>query len=633
MKKKIVFLGLAIVFAFVSFAGCSGTPEETNDNHFAEVTQSDRYLFSQGETDYRIVIPENAGMDIQFAASELAYFFEEATGETLRTVEDSEVGTSLSQKLLSIGKTALASEADLLPDAEEFGDDGYVVETHGDTVIMIGGSDTGSLYAVYDFIERVIGAKVYAKDEIYIPFCAAIALPNLKIREIPDVANRAPGLNDIAVDTTLRRRLRVQMYNEGWILWSHSYFQILPPANYQAAHPDWYSPDGLQLCISNEEMTEEFIKNVITLVQEDTESEYIMLGQQDGANMCSCEECSATAEKYNYSGLMMHFVNKVARAVGDWVEENQPGRRLMLGTFAYSDTEEPPVIYDEKSDTYTPIDDSVLPEPNVALMFAPGNACYAHSFAAECNANVMAVIRGWNAVFDDNILAWIYNAQFGYYFLPFPNWSSTVEDYKILTEHGFNYIYHQGTRETTAGAMSEMRLYVQSKLMWNTDLNMEELTDEFMAAYYKDAMPMIRQYYDLYRQNFTLLERDANWHAYCMTARDTLYMTESVYPKGMLDRMEDLFNEALAAIEKYRDTDKEMYEKLSLRVKKEQLTVRFIYLTLYASDFTKTELNEMINEFETVCNLAGITQWAELGAGYEYKTMANLLSEWRNKYL
>lgn len=527
----------------------------------------------------------------------------------------------------------MASKAAVAPDAEQFGDDGYVIETHENTVIMIGGSDTGSLYAVYDFIERVIGAKVYAKDEIYIPFCAAIALPDLKIREIPDVANRAPGLNDIAVDTTLRRRFRVQMYNEGWILWSHSYFQILPPDNYKAAHPDWYSPDGLQLCISNEEMTEEFIKNVITLVQEDTASEYIMLGQQDGANMCSCEACSATADKYNYSGLMMHFVNKVARAVGDWVEENQPGRKLMLGTFAYSDTEEPPVIYDEKSDTYRPIDDSVLPESNVALMFAPGNACYAHSFEAECNSSVMSVIRGWNAIFDDNILAWIYNAQFGYYFLPFPNWSSTAADYKILTQHGFNYIYHQGTRETTAGAMSELRLYVQSKLMWNTDLNMEELTDEFMSAYYKDAKPMLKEYYDLYRQNFALLERDANWHAYCMTARDTLFMTKSVYPKGLLDRMEDVFNRALAAIEKYRNTDKEMYEKLNLRIKKEQLTVRFIYLTLYSSDFTKTELNDMINEFETVCNLAGITQWAELGAGYEHKTMANILSEWRNKYL
>lgn len=72
---------------------------------------------------------------------------------------------------------------------------------------------------------------------------------------------------------------------------------------------------------------------------------------------------------------------------------------------------------------------------------------------------------------------------------------------------------------------------------------------------------------------------------------------------------------------------------INLRIKKEQLTVRFIYLTLYSSDFTKTELNDMINEFETVCNLAGITQWAELGAGYEHKTMANILSEWRNKYL
>lgn len=106
MKRKIFFLCLATVFAVFSFAGCSKVPEKTNDDHFAQVTQSDNYLFSQGKTEYRIVIPKNAGMDIQFAASELAYFFEEATGEILRTVEDSDVGASLSQRLLSIGETS-----------------------------------------------------------------------------------------------------------------------------------------------------------------------------------------------------------------------------------------------------------------------------------------------------------------------------------------------------------------------------------------------------------------------------------------------------------------------------------------------------------------------------------------------
>lgn len=632
-KYRITAFITAFCILFSVLSGCNknGGTDSDNKNHVSETVDGGKYLFQNQKTDYSIVIPENAGEDVLFAAAELNYFFKEATNSEMQVLSDSG-NLDTAGKYLSVGRTSLAEKANVSV-GKAFGNDGYVIETRDNTVIMLGGADSGSLYAVYDFIEKVIGAKVYASDEVYIPFTNEIALPDIKVREIPDIENRAPGLNQIATDTVLRRRLRTQMYNEKWILWSHSYFQILPPAIYKDKYPEWYSPDGLQLCISNEEMTKEFIKNVISFAEKDVKSEYIMLGQQDGASMCNCPKCSATAEKYRYSGLMMRFVNKVAKAVGEWVDKNQPGRKLMLGTFAYEDTEEPPVVYDEKAQAYKPIDDSVLPENNVALMFAPGRACYAHDFNAECNSDVMETINGWNAIFKKNMLAWIYNAQFGYYFLPFPNWSSTVEDYKILSSHGFNFLYHQGTRETVTGALSDMRLYVQSKLMWNGNLDMNALTDEFMAAYYRDAAPEIRKYYDLYRSQFALLERDENWHAYCMTANAGRFMNENVYPKGFVDRMEDLFESALSAVEKYKNSDKSLYEKLYLRIKKEQLTPRFLYLTLYSASFTGTELKKMIDEFEEICNLAGITQWAELGAGYEYKTMANILTEWRSKYL
>ena len=633
MKKHIaLFCALLIVVASLCTA-CGKEKVPEGNNHFVQVTESENTFVSDGKTSYRIVIPENATSEIKFAASEITYFVDKTTGAKIKTVVDAQLGTSSSQKLLSVGNTKQAQAAGISAPESEFGTEGYVVKTVGNTMFFLGGGDKGSLFSVYEFVERVLGAKVYAKDEIVLPHKDAITLPNMDIREIPDIARRAPGLNDIAIDKTLRYRLRTQMYNDGWIYWSHSYFRIIPPDVYMEKHRDWFSPDEKQLCISNDEMCEEFIKNVIALAEKDVKSEYIMLGQQDGANMCRCSRCSAEAEKYNYSGLMMHFVNKVAKAVGEWISINQPGRKLLLGTFAYEDTEKAPVKYDEKKDTYTPIDDTVLPEPNVALMFAPGRACYAHSFDAECNASVMSTIKGWNAIFSTNILAWIYNAQFGYYLLPFPNWSSTAADYKILKESGFNFIYHQGTRETTTGALSEMRLYVQSKLMWNTELDSETLAEEFIDAYYKDAAPMIKTYYNLYRQNFALKESEGNWHAYCMTANANLFMQESVYPKGMLDRMEELFEEAKVAASVHKDTDKALYETLSMRVRKEQLTVRFLYLTLYPQYFTKAQISDMIDDFETVCNLSGITQWAELGSGYEYKTIVNLLADWRRTLL
>ena len=80
----------------------------------------------------------------------------------------------------------------------------------------------------------------------------------------------------------------------------HSFYKYLPPEKYFADHPDWYSEiDGqrkherAQLCLTNEEMIQELIKNVLKTLRDNPDATMIDVSQNDWYGFCTCEKCRA----------------------------------------------------------------------------------------------------------------------------------------------------------------------------------------------------------------------------------------------------------------------------------------------------------------------------------------------------
>lgn len=80
---------------FLVFAGCNkpkpentlvppAVPDVEDGVHDFEVGATEYDLVKDGATDYVIVVPEDAGEIIEFAAGELQYFLGEATGASSR---------------------------------------------------------------------------------------------------------------------------------------------------------------------------------------------------------------------------------------------------------------------------------------------------------------------------------------------------------------------------------------------------------------------------------------------------------------------------------------------------------------------------------------------------------------------
>lgn len=634
MRKRyisLITIFIAVLMIFSMTLGCGNTSNKDSDNgkHKVIVEDTDKYLIKDKKTSYSILIPQDYDKNIEKAVNEINFIAKESAGVTFPVVIDDGTQTA-DQNFISIGDTSVAKESNVVID-EEYGYDGYRILTYKNSVILLGSSSgKGNLYAAVDFTEKVFNTATYAVDEVKITKTDSVKFKKLDIKEIPDFKSRVLLFYDYTMNETLRDRIKVYKNTEGWIYWSHSHFLIINPDVYKDEHPDWFSPDGTQLCLTNEEMTQEFIKNVKQLVEEHPDARYIMLGQQDKNTFCNCASCAPLVAKYKESGVQIMFVNKVAQAVDSWLEQTQPGRKMIYAMYAYQKTEAPPAVLNKNTNKYEIIDEAVRPRHNVAVTYAPLYASSTHNLFDEKYNNLSSVsLRGWQAVMNGkNLFVRIYSAQYGYYFMPFNNFSTLQENYNLLKEIGTDYIIDNGSNDTVSSNLQELKGWVSGKLMWNTKLNQDDLIREFAENYYKDAAQQVIDYIDLIRLHWQELS-DEIMPLIPSSSQGYRYFSDKIWTYGLLKQMEKLFDQAEEKIAHYQDENPEMYIKLKHRIDKLRLTPIYFELELHPARFTKAEIEQKINFFEQVCYQANISEWAEIDS----LTISSLVSNWRLKLL
>ncbi|MBN2594247.1 MAG: DUF4838 domain-containing protein, partial [Sedimentisphaerales bacterium] len=219
-----------------------------------------------------IVIAEDAIESERYAADELAGFLQQITGAKFEIKAPPAAG----QSRLLVGPGA-AKLAVVDFSTEGLGSDGIVIRTVGDDLILAGGRPRGTLYAVYTFLEEHVGCRWWSSKASTIPIKPTLKIGQLNIRYVPAleyresfwfdafdgdwaVRNKSNG-NSERLD---EKRGGKHVY-EGFV---HTFFPLIPPEKYFKDHPEWFSEiDGkrvherAQLCLTNEEMRAELVKN------------------------------------------------------------------------------------------------------------------------------------------------------------------------------------------------------------------------------------------------------------------------------------------------------------------------------------------------------------------------------------
>jgi len=456
-------------------------------------------LIEDGKSDYVIVVGAQAIPAERTAAAKLQGFLEQIGGAELPIVEDS---AAPQDKEFVVGDTNRYTI-----DYEPLGTDGFIIKATENKIVLAGGKPRGTLYSVYDFLEKFLDCRWLSKDVKIIPERDIVAVPKeIDELEIPAFIYRQPttvwAQTSIDEDYALANRVNAQgmIGNStnaealgGIISWpvTHSALAILPPDKYIAEHPEYFAKeeDGTPIpcehgennpCLTNPDVIQIYIDYALDKMRDNPKLQGISMGLNDSGTVCQCRDCKAIYAVENpgagQSGALMRVLNRVCEAL-----EGAGHTQVTINAFAYGTATTPP-----KVDLH----------PQIVIHFCPINMCYMHG-PGECDYWENAyyfdeVLAGWGKI-AKKITVFEYPMSYNQPGIPYPIWG-VLQDY-IQFYYENNIV---GLTQCTC-TIHDVGLYVMlgymyARLLWNPYLDMEALYRDFLPNYYGGGWQYVREY-------------------------------------------------------------------------------------------------------------------------------------------
>ena len=491
-------------------------------------------------------------------------------------------------------------EFDLHDELFDLGDDGYIIKTTDGNLIIAGNTSYGILNGVYGFLEDYLGCRMYTPDFKVIPKQKQIVLGKINDKQIPVFTFRELHFMAPLTSPGFRQwhklNKKTDERNLWGHLWVHTFDDLIPAERYFDEHPEYFSElngkriPGGQLCLSNPELFDVLLANLDSVIQQKPEAGFWSVSQNDNYLVCQCDECKTLDEKYGGpSGTLINFVNEVARKYPDKV----------ISTLAYQYTRSAP--------------ENIIPEDNVNIMLCSIECNRSKPIQEEKGDNTFARdLREWGKL-SENLMIWDYVVQFRNLVSPFPNFHVLKPNLKFFADNNAFMMFQQGCGGNV-GEFHELRTYIITKLLWNPDLNVQEIIDEFTEAYYGDAAPYIQEYIKKTHDELIKSGKGLNIYGYPYDGLDSYLTPELIKEYSVLfDKAENAVSEDPDILERVKNA------RLPLEYTILEISMRNVDddLTFFIQDGNDWSINpamrERLIQFTEQAKKAGITRYDEHG--------------------
>ena len=494
-----------------------------------------RVLFQGDKADFEIVVPENANGICIFAGNELAKYLGKSLDIELK-VNRKPTGR---QCVIRVGDKEFAAANGL--DASKLDRDGYFIRTIGNDIIIIGNDspevrsplnysnfnyERATLFAVYDFLETCVGTRFFFPGEAgtFCPKLTRWEVPQLNIVERPDNQYRRiyvvhqfkhdkaewyddSNQNEAEKLAWFRYRLNTQDIPN-----CHGLAFLGLVNRFAKTHPEYFAlkdngkrhdgsvisagsdRDG-QICYSSEGLKNEiFLDAKAFLSGQSAESRGIIMNDgksywspsrfpkgpffnimpNDSDYPCQCPGCKPhfDAGPQEASNFIWKFKTDIAKRM---IKEHVNGYATMM---AYS--------------RYKLIPDCDIPQ-NVLVMLAL-NGPWSEGLADK-RAKDEALLKAWNDKLGAKTYLWTYPSKYGARIKHVPNYAphAVGNFYKRQAPYIFGAFMEA---ETDCWIYGALNYYVFSRVMWNTNTDVDAVISEFYRLMFGKAESQMTTFFN-----------------------------------------------------------------------------------------------------------------------------------------
>ncbi len=454
-------------------------------------------IVQDGRPRAAIVVAPEASQQVQEAAKLLSEYVKQSSGAELAVVTPDQAPAALVR--LHVGPSQYVDGLGLK--YQELDDDGFVLQgLDGQNFVIVGPTDYGTEFGVYEFLERYVGVRWLLPGEhgTDVPAHRTIAVPSDEVRQEPAFFSRLfSGLRG-GVQGTWARRNRMH----GRVSFHHNLINLLPPEKYTKTHPEFFPlrngkrflpatnhTHGWQPCFTAPGIVEEFVKNICEYFEQHPEATSCSLGVNDSSGHCECDNCQARDPGGNnflgrrdVSDRYFEWANKVVEGV----LQKYPDK--VFGCLAYSEVAEPPK--------------RVKVHPRIIPYMTYDRMKWIHP---EVRAAGHAATEAWQKA--SPTLGW-YDYIYGTpYCLPRVYFHEMAKYYRYGHRHGVRCLYAEAYPNFGEGP----KLYVSLKLQWNPFQSEDELLAEWFHRCAGPGAQDLAAYYRIWEDFWTKRILDSPW--------------------------------------------------------------------------------------------------------------------------
>jgi len=401
-----------------------------------------------------------------------------------------------------LGHNRLTQAKGMEKDLKSLKPEGFIIKAFdGNTIILTGNdgagkptdfqTETGTLFAVYTFLERFLGVRWVSPGEggEVVREQETVALPgNIDITEEPDFAIRnikycfAKSIPGETLEEFDLWKKRNKMGYVPKVAFGHSYSNHMKGNFHFEAHPEYFAlvagkrrpvrkeAMGAQYCTTEPNVIDLFARDIIE--NSDKNRNLTSVSPNDGQGFCECPRCRAldvpgAEESGRYSDRVYTFVNEVARRV----KEKKPD--TLLGMFAYTFYRKPPVK-------------TTKLEPNVVVALT----LYSYEYRDDASQKIeFDLVGDWSRI-ASKMVAREYHGTCMWLSMPNIQFECIAKQMPMLKKCGFIGMHSEGAPDWATHGVD---YYVLAKSLWNSSTPLERILDDYYTASYGAAAPHIRR--------------------------------------------------------------------------------------------------------------------------------------------
>ncbi len=461
--------------------------------------------------DYQIILPDGASPSEKTAAMELSEHLSKSIGQKIPINSPTRPSGI---KTIHLGNSEMARKMKI--SVKKLAPEEYLVRAFDENnLIITGGKPRGTLYGVYEFLEREIGVIWLDQETTYIPEKPDYVW-NSKLMFSGKPAFQWRCLYSYFTDdpekriTFAVRSRQNYFYHEQYPLmnqWEifrpfgapksdHTFYSYTK--NWPKENDDCRSKDASgkiifatsssgpgQICMSSSKTRKVVLEQLRNFIKSDREKGlhpvFYAVTPNDNPQKCECKNCREMAAKYqSHSGVLLDFLNELA----DGIAKDYPDVYVLAS--AYMFTLEPPV--------------GIQVRPNVIIQIAQlgdewGGASRdsMRPLSHPNNKSSLDIWKRWSSV--ARCFAYDYLVLYmGRERSPFINLEAISENLRLYHSMKVPSFFAEA-EQIHITTFHPLRLYIAYRFMNHPDSDLNQEVEKFMSAYYRKAAPYMLEYY------------------------------------------------------------------------------------------------------------------------------------------